>query len=107
MDKKYLIYEGECPKCRFLSNICKIFDVRGKITYVPIRSKEAVRILHDFYAKIPYNFHFINDDKDLCFTGLKSIPAILWEIISGLFWPFGGKGPLWLNQWRAKRALTN
>ena len=103
MGKKILIYEGDCPKCRLLSNLAKIFDVRGKLTYIPIRTKVATQLLHDFYEKIPYNFHFINDDKDLCFTGLKSIPPILWELISGILWPFGGKGPIWLTQWRLNR----
>jgi len=107
LGKKILIYEGACPKCRLLSNLAKIFDVRGKLTYLPIRTKEATELLHGFYEKIPYNFHFIDDDKDICYTGLKSIPVIFYEIIIGLFWPFGGKGPLWLSQWRAKRVQSH
>ncbi|MHA2365269.1 MAG: hypothetical protein ACXAC7_15025 [Candidatus Hodarchaeales archaeon] len=107
MGKKFLLYESECPKCRILSRLCKLFDIRQKITLIPLRSKEAVDLLHEFYESIPYNFHFIDDEKDLCFTGLKAIPPILADMIFGLLWPYGSKGPIWLVNWKKKYPQSN
>lgn len=95
--KKILIYDPRCPKCRFLGKLVRFFDFGGKFTFYPIATREASEILHDFYRNIPYNFHFIIDHKDLCYTGIKAIPAVLYELIAGLFWPFGGNGPHWLR----------
>jgi predicted DCC family thiol-disulfide oxidoreductase YuxK len=102
MKRKVLIYDPRCPKCKFIGKLVKFFDFGGKFTFFNLTSKEAVDLLHEFYPRIPYNFHFIIDHKDLCYTGIKAIPAILFELISGLFWPFGGKGPHWMKEFKQK-----
>jgi len=93
---KILVYDPHCPKCRFLGKIVRLFDIKQKFSYFDIRTKEASKLLHDFFRIIPYNFHFIIDDKDLCYTGIKAIPIVLYELIIGLLWPYGGKGPYWI-----------
>ena len=94
MEKKVLIYDPACPYCRIIGKIVKIFDITNKLTYYPIRTKEASSLLHDFFEIIPYNFHFVYDDRDLCYTGLKAIPMLLYEIIKGLIWPYCCKEPI-------------
>ena len=93
---RILIYDAGCPKCRFISKVVKIFDLRQKFAYYSIREKKGVKLLHEFFRVIPYNFHFVVDDKDICYTGLKAIPIILYEIIIGLLWPYGSNGPYWI-----------
>lgn len=39
----------------------------------------------------------IHDDKDLCYSGIKAIPAIIWYTFLGMLWPFGGAGPSWIK----------
>ena len=102
MEKKILVYDPACPYCRLIGKIVKIFDLKQKLTYYPIRTKEASSLLHDFFAIIPYNIHFIYNDRDLCYTGLKAIPLVLYELIMGLIWPYGGKKPSWLKDIRIK-----
>ena len=92
-----LIYESKCPKCRFLSKLVYLFDIRGVFSFLPIRSRKAVSLLHEFYDHPSYNFYFIDDDRNLCYSGLKAVPAILLNLMKGIFWPFGGKGPDWLT----------
>ena len=96
--QKILIYDAGCPKCRFISKLVRIFDLRQKFGYYSIRSKEGAKLLHEFFRVIPYNFHFIIDDKDLCYSGLKAIPLILYELIIGLIWPYGSNGPFWIDK---------
>ena len=97
MQRKILVYDPSCPYCRFIGKIVKIFDISQKLTYYPIRSRQASSLLHEFFEVIPYNFHFVYDDRDLCYTGLKAIPLLLYELIIGLFWPFGGKETFWMD----------
>ena len=92
-----LIYESKCPKCRLLSKLVFLFDIKGQFTFIPIRSKKAVQLLKEFYNNPPYNFHMIDDDKDLCYTGIKAIPAIIRYIFLGILWPFGGNGSGWVK----------
>ena len=94
---KILVYDPGCPKCRFIGKLVRIFDLRSKFTYYSIRSKESSLLLHDFFKNFPYNFHFIIDDKDLCYSGLKAIPLIFYEIILGVLWPYGSEGPFWMH----------
>lgn len=93
-----LVYEAKCPKCRVLKFLAGVFDLRQKITYMAIREKETILLLKEFYEHPPYNFHFIYNDRDLCFTGLKAVPMIMKELLTGFFWPYGGRGPYWLEQ---------
>ena len=102
MKRKVLIYDPKCPKCRFIGKVVKFIDFGGKITFFELRSKDAVSLLHEFYQHIPWNFHFIIDHKDLCYTGIKAIPAILYELTAGILWPFGGKGPHWMDEFRRR-----
>ena len=95
---RILVYDSGCPKCRFISKVVKIFDLRQKFAYYSLRDKKGVKLLHEFFQIIPYNFHFVIDDKDLCYTGIKAIPIILYEIILGLLWPYGSKGPFWIQR---------
>ena len=103
---KILVYDPSCPKCRFIGKLVKIFDLRSKFAYYSIRSKESAQLLHEFFRVIPYNFHFIIDDKDLCYSGLKAIPLILYEIMTGLLWPYGSEGPFWIHKESVKN-LSN
>lgn len=100
MEKKILVYDPACPYCRLIGKIVKIFDIKQKLSYYPIRSKKASSLLHEFFSIIPYNFHFIYDDRDLCYTGLKAIPLVLYELIMGLVWPYGGNKPHWMKNIR-------
>ena len=105
MQNRVLIFDSRCPKCRFISKIVKFFDFGGKFSFLALTSKEGNNLLHEFYANIPYNFHFIIDHKDLCYTGIKAIPAIFKELIYGMFWPFGGEGPHWMNEFKRRYTL--
>ena len=102
MERKVLVYDPACPYCRFIGKLVKIFDIKQKLTYYPIRTKQASSLLHDFFEIIPYNFHFVYDNKDLCYTGLKAIPLVLYELIIGLIWPYGGKKPFWMKELRIR-----
>ena len=97
MEKKYLVYEGKCKKCTFIANFFTLFDLNQQFKIVPLRSKEARDLLHDFYEKIPYNFHYIDDQNDLCYTGLKAIPALFSTVIKGVLWPFNWNGSKYLQ----------
>lgn len=94
-----LIYENRCPKCRLLSKLIYFFDIKGQFTFVPIRSKAARQLLKEFYENPPYNFHMIDDSKNLCYTGLKAVPAIVWKAFLGIIWPFHGKGSNWVKSY--------
>lgn len=94
-----LIYESKCPKCRLLSKLIYLFDVKGQFIFIPIRSKKAVTLLKEFYTNPPYNFHMIDNNKDLCYTGVKAIPAIIWKIFCGIIWPFHGEGSNWVKSY--------
>ena len=107
MERKVLVYDPACPYCRFIGRIVKIFDVKQQLTYYPIRTKRASSLLHEFFEIIPYYFHFIYDDKDLCYTGLKAIPMLLYEIIMGLIWPYGGKPTLSIKELKLRLSQTN
>ena len=100
--KMVLVYDPACPYCRFIGKLVKIFDIKQKLTYFPIRSRESSSLLHEFFEIIPYNFHFIYDDKDLCYTGLKAIPMLLYEIIIGLIWPYNSKGPFCIDELKTR-----
>jgi predicted DCC family thiol-disulfide oxidoreductase YuxK len=100
---RILIYDPKCPKCRFIGKIVRIFDISQKFKYYNLRSSSAAKLLHEFFRVIPYNFHFIIDDKDLCYTGIKAIPLILYEIITGLLWPYGSSGPYWIAKSSIKK----
>ena len=80
-----LVYEAECPKCTFFSNLIMIFDFRGRIKKVALRSSEAYDLLSGFYDKIPYNFHFVEDAADLCYTGIPVIPNVFKQLFLGFF----------------------
>ena len=50
---RILIYDAGCPKCRFISKVVKIFDLRQKFAYYSIREKKGVKLLHEFFRVIP------------------------------------------------------
>ncbi len=91
MPQEILIYEDKCKKCRFLSNLVALLDIRKRIRRIPIRSKEAAKILSQFYEHPPYNFHFIDATETYCFTGIKAIPMLIKSVLLSLFWPFTPK----------------
>lgn len=80
-----LVYEGECEKCTFFSGLVGIFDFRGRIKRVELRTGEAYNLLSAFYDKIPYAFHFIDDENDICYTGLPVIPNVFRQLWAGFF----------------------
>lgn len=99
-----LVYDNGCPKCRFISKVVRMFDLRQKFDYFGLREKRGQRLLLEFFRIIPYNFHFVVDDKDLCYSGIKAIPIILYELILGLLWPYGSH-PDWIH--RSKKTTQN
>ncbi len=88
MFKGILIYEAKCPFCRRVKRLVQLFDIGKRIEYLPIRSKEARRLLYEFYDRPPYDFHFI--DGDFCFTGKKAISRILQTLFLSVIWPYSG-----------------
>ena len=98
---KILVYDNGCPKCRFICAVVKMFDLRQKFDYYGLRENRGKKLLKEFFRIIPYNFHFVVDDKDLCYSGIKAIPIILYELILGLLWPYGSNGPHWIHRTHA------
>ncbi len=101
MFKGILIYESMCPFCRRVKKLIQLFDIGNRIEYIPIRSKEARDLLHEFYEHPPYDFHFI--DGDFCFTGKRAIPRILQTLFISAIWPYSGIRKLVHQRMRVKK----